>query len=570
MKKLVWGATAFIGLAAGLWAQSDVRVITHPSLPRLEVLDRLSLDIAWHSKVKLENGRDGLFSLQLLPTKNGPELLVQTRAGTVLLFDAETGDLKWSTPLRGSVLAAAGYNSKSIFVARRDQAYMLNRKNGMHRIFSKDPEQPMRIMGFRLPAPPSAPLTADEDGLFVAMGQRITAYVHPDFERDLEERAKVEKIADAEARNEARLEYEKQKQAEREKERARLEATGNSPQPLELWSYYTTAAAVQQAPLATPERVCVVTSAGNFLSLDRLEEKLHFEFKTEGSVSAPMGQYGLTAYVGSDDYSLYALDVQSERIVWRFLAQAPIFRKPEVTDKDVFVTADRLGMSRLVRDTGQQVWRNPRAEQFLSAGPKFVYALDRKGQLLILDALRGTTLASWDARDWTLGISNEWTDRFYFAAQDGQILCLRQRELTTPVASRTLLILRKEKEEEKKPGAKKEDMEKKEEEKKEEKKEEKNEEKKAEKKEEKKNDEKKEEKQEDKADKKGAGARPRSGSTGELYVALAMTESPRPEMILERLLGERRGVGPAWSRPQHVGLTPRRSPQEVKTATARY
>jgi len=97
---------------------------------------------------------------------------------------------------------------------------------------------------------------------------------------------------------------------------------GNTLQPVELWPYYTTASAIQQAPLATYNRVCFVTSAGNFLSLNRFESKLEFEFKTQGAVSAPMGHYGLTAYVGSDDYTLYALDMHSDRIIWRSLMGA--------------------------------------------------------------------------------------------------------------------------------------------------------------------------------------------------------------------------------------------------------
>src|SRR5262245_18228640 len=98
MKKFLVGLAGVASLAAALLAQSDVRVITRPAPPARDVLDKLRLDVAWRAKIKLQDGRDGLYSMQLFPAATGAELFVQTRAGVVLLFDAETGDLKWRVP----------------------------------------------------------------------------------------------------------------------------------------------------------------------------------------------------------------------------------------------------------------------------------------------------------------------------------------------------------------------------------------------------------------------------------------------------------------------------------------
>lgn len=492
MKRLLCGAVVIGFSAALMLAQEGVRVITRPTLPAREVFDRLGLDLAWRSKIKFQNGRDGIYSIQLIPSKDGPELVVQTLAGVIYLIDAETGEQKWRVPLEGKVLTVVGANSRAVFVARSDRLFALDRKSGVHRLYFKEEGYPEAIMGFKLPGPPSAPLTADEGGLFVAMGQRLTAYVHPNFEEALEltkkERDKRTEAAGVDEKPpiEVKKLIEELEKVKAEKEKQKDEdQKGSSVRPFELWSYYTTAPAIQQAPLATFEKVCVVTSAGDFLALERFELKLSFDFKTQGEVSAPMGRYGLTAYVGSDDYSLYALDMHSDKIVWRFFAQAPIYSQPQVTDADIFVTADKVGMYRLVRETGAKIWLNPRAERFLASNPKFVYALDRQGYALILDALRGTTLAVWDARDWTAHTANEWTDRFYLAAQDGQIIAVRNRDLLTPVKTRTFFTLRKEVVK-KVDEEKKEDMEKKIEDKKEDKKDDKKNDKKEEKKEEKK------------------------------------------------------------------------------------
>jgi len=192
-------------------------------------------------------------------------------------------------------------------------------------------------------------------------------------------------------------------------------------------------------------------------------------------VSGGMGQHGDMAYVGSDDYTLYALHIRDVALRWRFLGGAPIQRQPAVTDRDVYATPFGRGLYRLDRDSGRAQWRNLRAEQFLAVNQRFVYAADRMGQLLVLDYARGSELAHYDLSDYTIRISNEWNDRMYFAGQDGQILCLHHRDNLTPVRTKYTEV--------KKPPVKPKEEKKDEKEEKEEKKEEKKENKKEDKKE---------------------------------------------------------------------------------------
>ncbi len=56
-----------------------------------------------------------------------------------------------------------------------------------------------------------------------------------------------------------------------------------------------------------------------------------------------------------------------------------------MTDRDVFVTAERKGLYRVERATGRSAWLNTQADRFLATNEKYVYALDRTGLLLILD-----------------------------------------------------------------------------------------------------------------------------------------------------------------------------------------
>src|SRR5205085_2557531 len=109
------------------------------------------------------------------------------------------------------------------------------------------------------------------------------------------------------------------------------------------------------------------------------------------------------------------------------------------TDTDVFISPSGSGLYRLLRDTGELVWRSPEAQRLLAVNPKFVYATDRSGRLLVLDQRRGTVLSGYDTHDYVVPVSNHLSDRIYLAANDGLIVCLHDREYTLPVRNRPSL-----------------------------------------------------------------------------------------------------------------------------------
>ncbi len=103
-------------------------------------------------------------------------------------------------------------------------------------------------------------------------------------------------------------------------------------------------------------------------------------------------------------------------------------------DHDLYVTAVEKGMARLNRDTGEPVWKirgddySPEADRLLAANPKFVYAMDQRGQLLILDRKNGAVLTRYDVRDYAFPIINADTDRIYLAANNGLVVCLHDKD----------------------------------------------------------------------------------------------------------------------------------------------
>src|SRR5204863_2248211 len=105
-----------------------------------------------------------------------------------------------------------------------------------------------------------------------------------------------------------------------------LEPAG--PRPRLLWDHRVGTGGLEQAPLLTEEFLTLAGTDGSFFTTSKFINQILYSFKTEAPVSAGLGQYGETAYIVSQDFNVYALNIVTGRILWRVLGGAPILRKP--------------------------------------------------------------------------------------------------------------------------------------------------------------------------------------------------------------------------------------------------
>ena len=399
--------------ATSAFAQAPIRVYTTPTSPPHEHLERLSLQQAWRIRLKTDGQRDGLATIQLMPGKDGNQLLVQTIAGQVFAVDAESGATLWSTPVGRpyQILQPLTVNSRLVIAVRREQIFVIDRENGKQLLYSVDKDSQLPVLGQALDGVPSAMPWADEDAVHVPFTGRTSCYFLPNFHAALRARPRTKDDAG--------------------------QLLVPSPQLERLFNVLIDPQQVQVPPFLTNEFLCLACSDGTFLSLNKFTGKEFFRYKVQGPITAAMAQHDTHAYVASEDNHLYAFDVSRGKLVWEVSGSAPILRKVEATDKDVFMTPDRQGLHRVDRKSGAIVWRNRAAERLIACSPKFVFATDRVGNLLVLDHERGTELATLHMRDWIVPISNDLTDRLYFAAHDGSILCLHHRDHRTPFRVKT-------------------------------------------------------------------------------------------------------------------------------------
>ena len=316
----------------------------------------MNLVMAWTARVSVDGDRDGVFSMQIIPGKPN-RLVVQTFKGAVYLYDADSGDLAWKTNVGVPYWdpQPAGFNSQSIFVTRRNILYVLNRANGTQRVFTYNEILKQADFGFELSFTPSATLVADEDFVYVPMGERLHALYIPDFQAI----EKARKTMATRKDDKDRPIDEKKNLIEED-----LVPTGpDSPQPVFYFGYRFANEIMNSAPLIYGDQISMLTTDGTLTSVDRYEKgprKELFEFQVHGRALGGAGQYNEIAYLASSDFNLYAINMNGGKLVWRYVSGAPILRKPEVNDNDIFIAPDQVGLRRLDRAHRQGNLDQPR------------------------------------------------------------------------------------------------------------------------------------------------------------------------------------------------------------------
>jgi outer membrane protein assembly factor BamB len=468
MKKLAGLFVVLVLTAAPAVTQtpSKPRVYTSPQLPPRQALERLNLTLAWRARAPVDSRRDGIFSVQVLPRKKGDtrsdQVVVQTERGTVVSFDAETGDTQWRHSLGEpySIMHRVGYNTHAVFASRGARLFGLDRENGRMRLalvreVASELDSPIPILdrnglplwGVELVAPPTTATAADENFLFVTIGDQLTSYTFLPVEPERAPARPVEKKTE-EKKDEEKKDEEK-KDEEKKIETLPPFVAGQYVGLAKGWTHLTNGPLFVGAPVMAHDFIGAVTADGTFYGLTKGLLADPIVFRAHGKVVARLNHHSGIAYLASDDFNVYAIEVVSGNLLWRFTAGGPIERPPVVLEEDVYVAPERFGLYRLDRDTGRERWQNRNADRYLASNDLFVYALDRLGRLIILDRARGTQLATLDVRGWDIAVSNEWSDRIFLAANDGQVICLRHRDRAAPLRTKVV--------EDRKPAAKEEE-----------------------------------------------------------------------------------------------------------------
>jgi eukaryotic-like serine/threonine-protein kinase len=405
------------GAAGPAWGQySPVRIYSNPTLPAADTLRKLDLRLAWSNAVPMDGKHDRITFILI----DRYDLFVLSHSGQVIRINAETGRVEWkSRP--GRAYTAVPYlavNQRSVYVILNATMYSLDRERGVTK------------WEYSLPGGLATAPVVDAEQIYVPRSDStLSAFTLP-FVTLTKEGSPVKSLI-----------YSK------------LDAdAGAASRPRPRWSILTHMDFAFQ-PITSPESVFIVGPSGRGRAFHKFPpagaSAESFRFETEGRISVPPSGYGNMGLIGCDDANLYAMNIDTGKLMWRYTAGTAIRHRPAAIEADVYVTSEREGMARVNRATGEPMWRvpvggtlygaNPDADRFLAASNRFVYALTRTGDLLVLDRRRGVTLARMDKTAFRVPIVNQITDRLYLAANDGTIVCLHDRELPEPIRHRKKL-----------------------------------------------------------------------------------------------------------------------------------
>lgn len=424
-----------MGLTAD--AADNLRIFSQPDIPSQEVLDRLNLKMMWRAFSPMEGKRDGYHDIQI--SEN--QVIAQTRSGTIIVFNSETGEVVWKTNFGKpyEVFFNLAYNDKFVFAVNENDLYAFDRKNGNVAWQSS--------FGIAISAPPSV----DKHHLFLSGSNgRIYCYALPLFKKNGEF-----------------LGYEKSDFFNRITKKAIVDVPDNDaeanalvapvgsysarsrgPQPKIIWEFQTRLI-LNYPLLITDEIVSAVGVKGDLVALNKHSDisnttiEANPGYSTDKNVIVPASLYESIVYVGSMDACLHSFDLQSGKLLWRYTIGSTVHHRPFVTDNEVFVTGERNGLTKLSRETGLPLWNinngnrfttsQEKSDRIIAANSKFLYTLDRSGRMVIIDRNNGAYLTTWDVHDFVFPVVNRTNDRLFLAANNGLIICMRDRDFLKPM-----------------------------------------------------------------------------------------------------------------------------------------
>jgi outer membrane protein assembly factor BamB len=394
------------------------RIYSRPEVPSAEALRRLNLTEAWRTYIPMDGRKDAILRVEF----DGRAMFVVTRSGGVVRLDPETGEQVWRARVGKpyTIIPVFAANNRSVYVVANADIYALDRARGTQKW--------SYVLRGGLAAGPAV----DEQQIYIpSANSRLYAFYLPFIRADAGGEASASPrspvYGSPDPRGEAR--------------------------PTPVWEEETNITLVLK-PLQTADYLFLISPDGKVVGYSKvLREGFSsteaYRFSTEGRIRVAPGQYGEIGYVGSDDSTVYAININNGKLRWRHTTGSAITRRPIALEKDLYVTSAREGLARIDRETGDALWRIPRGDvlvpanvdgdRFLAANERFVYATDGSGRLLVLDRKRGTRLSMLDTSDFRFPVINESTDRLYLASNDGLIVCLHDRDQPTPIRHRAAL-----------------------------------------------------------------------------------------------------------------------------------
>jgi outer membrane protein assembly factor BamB len=290
-----------------------------------------------------------------------------TNSGLITALNAETGEQLWTKQVGkpGYPAFGPGANSDFLGIVSGSTLYMLNRHDGRL--------EWRRQLGS---APSSGPALSDKYAYVAMVTGRIEGY-------DLES-------------------------------------------PVTQPWYYQSSGRTFLRPTVTGDVVSWPTTSG-YLYAGRAEEPgVLYRLETSADIVTSPAAMEPYLYIASLDGYLYCLQQFTGEEQWRYSTGYSIESSPAIVGDKAYVASTEPAIHALDAKTGKELWTVAGASHFAAQGKARVYASDRFGNLLVLDAKSGAAVSRMPVGEGQSTLVNDQSDRIFLVSDHGLVQCLHE------------------------------------------------------------------------------------------------------------------------------------------------
>ncbi|HMO85710.1 MAG TPA: PQQ-binding-like beta-propeller repeat protein [Lacipirellulaceae bacterium] len=324
---------------------------------------RVGMERMWFAQAPVDPSRSRASSWYL----NGDQLFCVTDSGLITALNAETGAEMWTAQVGQPGVPAFGPEANDLYVGvvSGSRVYLLERATGRLKW--------SRELGS---APGSGPALS-ADYLYVALVTgRVEGY----------------EIADPAA------------------------------QP---W-YYQSKGRTFLRPTTTGNVVSWPTTEGYVYVSAADDSRVRFRLETAGDIVTSPAEQAPYLYLASLDGYLYCMHERTGSEKWRYSTGDPIMSSPAIVEDRVYVASIEPALHCLDAATGSRLWSIRGASHFGAKGKQRVYASDRYGNLMVLDADSGALVGRLRTAEGLETLVNDQSDRVFLVNDRGLVQCLRE------------------------------------------------------------------------------------------------------------------------------------------------
>lgn len=361
--------------------------------PDQQTLDRYNLTIRWYAQVPVANIREDILDLKVIDD----QLFATSSRGLIHCLDAETGSIRWTQTI--------GDNRENVFppAITSDYAYVTSGT----RLVALDRYNGEQLWSLELPAVASSGPAANDDFVYVQTADNKIAA----FALKLSE--------------------------ENDKQPWPLKRKFNK-RPM-AW-FYSAGGPMVDPPIVLPELIAFATTEGVVYASALKEKKILYRFYTYSRQAAPLAHLGTDLFVATEEFDIYAIDLQNGFLRWRFVAGYPVYKRPTPFMDDLFAVAEGAGLLCIANHDqpdkgikgGQLRWRSPNSLRLIGCSQSNAYAADLYNNFQIISREDGRQIASLPAMSFSVSSDNQFTDRLYMSTRDGLVLCLHEKQNVKP------------------------------------------------------------------------------------------------------------------------------------------